>query len=119
MSRQIVAVCSACAGWYLRDEASGASEALLRRNLREEVLLVIPDLWWYESVNLLRSAAARGRITAQAAHRALYYLEEISLKTVRVERIGRGRILDMAQRMQSPHTTRTTSHWPSYWEVHW
>jgi len=98
LTPQVVADCSACGGWYIQDESSKAAENLLERILKEEIQLVVPDLWWYESLNLLRSATARRRISEQASRRAFFHMEEIPIETIRVDRIGRARILDIAQR---------------------
>jgi len=98
MTPQIVADCSICGGWYIQDETSCSSQVLLERILQEQLALIVPDLWWYDSLNLLRSAGLRGRISEEEARKALYFLEEVPLETVRVERIGHARILDLAQR---------------------
>ncbi len=98
MSSELVADCSVCGAWYLDDERSPAAQRLLERVLDEELVLVVPELWWYESINLLRSATLRGRISPENARKALYFLEEIPLETVHARRIGHTQILDLAQR---------------------
>lgn len=97
MASEIVVDCSACGGWYIQDETTSASLAVLDDLLSEQLRLVVPDLWWYETLNLLRSAGLRGRITAADARKAVYFLTELPLETVSVERIGHLRILELAQ----------------------
>ncbi len=100
MTKQIVADCSVCGAWYVRDERSNAAEKLLDRVLREEVSLIVPDLWWHENLNLLRTCVMRERMSLQEARKAFYFLEEIPLETVHAQRIGHARIFELAVQHQ-------------------
>jgi len=97
MKGAVVADCSACAGWFLRDESSRPSEKLLREVMAGKLRLMVPDLWWSESLNVLCNAVRRGRITDADARRTVYYLEEIPIETISAQRIGRQQIFALAR----------------------
>ncbi len=98
MSAHLVADCSVTSGWFLQDEVTEDARRLLECCLSGEVHLIVPDLWWYETINVLRNAGARGRIAPEDARKALFFLEEIPLETVHSSRIGHAVILNLAQR---------------------
>ena len=95
---EVVIDCSVSAAWILPDELSARSEKLLARVLAGEIRLVVPTLWHYESVNLLRNAVLRRRLTEPAAKQALHLLSEIPLETVDPIQHGRSAILETALR---------------------
>jgi len=79
---EIVVDCSVAASWILPDEYSGAAENLLGRLLQRKPRLVVPELWIYEVLNVLRSAVRRKRLTAAGARRAVTFLNRIPLERV-------------------------------------
>ena len=60
--RAFVVDASVSAAWFLPDEATEHTEAMLRATATQEVW--VPALWLLEVVNLLLSAQRRKRITA-------------------------------------------------------
>ena len=51
---RLVVDCSVSAGWYLPDEFSDMGQNLLRRIMEGRDSLILPELWWYENLNVLR-----------------------------------------------------------------
>ena len=87
---KLVTDCSVSAGWYLPDEKSPEDVTLLRRILEGHDSLFLPHLWWYENLNVLRSAVARGRITRDGARQAILALSKVPcelLPTTRERRV--------------------------------
>ena len=77
--KQIVADASFCGAWVLTDESSGAAESLLARIISGSVQLVVPALWHYEMLNLLRSAVRRKRLAAEDLDLAAETLERVPM----------------------------------------
>lgn len=98
MIPQVIMDCSVTAGWFLRDEVSEHAQSLLERVLKRDVNLIVPELWWYETLNVLRSAVARKRMSQEGASKALYFLEEVPMETIGSSRIGHAVILNLAHR---------------------
>ena len=88
--------CSVSAGWYLPDEYSERGARLLRGILSGEHRLVEPELWWYENLNVLRSAVVRDRITAAGARRSVSNLGRVPCELRQTGREARLLILDAA-----------------------
>jgi predicted nucleic acid-binding protein len=82
MTREVVADCSVTASWFIPDERTSSAEKLLKDAVDGKVLLVEPVLWHYETVNLLRTAVKRGRLSEQSARKALHLLNEIPMTFV-------------------------------------
>ena len=77
--KQVVADASFCAAWILPDESSGAAERLLARAISGAIELVVPALWHYEMLNLLRSAARRKRLAPGDMDLAVEALERVPM----------------------------------------
>jgi predicted nucleic acid-binding protein len=95
---ELVIDCSVSATWVLPGELSARSERLLTQALDGEVRLLVPTLWHYESLNLLRSAVLRKRLTEPEAKKALHLLSEIPMEVVDPDLQGRPVILEAALR---------------------
>ncbi len=96
MSR-VVADASLCGAWILPDEASPRAEKLLAGIAQGSLELVVPALWHYEMINLLRSALRRKRIGPDDAQAALEALALVPLGHEDVpEATSRGRIMYLA-----------------------
>lgn len=95
---EIVIDCSVSATWVLPGELSARAERLLAQVLDGEIRLFVPTLWHYESLNLLRSAVLRKRITEPEAKKALHLLSEIPMEVVDPALQGRPAILEAALR---------------------
>ncbi len=74
---RLVVDCSVSAGWYLPDEFSDMSQNLLRRIMEDRDSLILPELWWYENLNVLRTAVLRQRITLSGARKAIMTLGKV------------------------------------------
>lgn len=77
--KQIVADASFCGAWILADESSGEAERLLGRTISGSVQLVVPALWHYEMLNLLRSAVRRKRLAPDDLDLAIETLERVPM----------------------------------------
>ena len=77
--KQIVADASFCGAWVLADESSGAAESLLARIISGSVQLVVPALWHYEMLNLLRSAVRRKRLAKEDLDLTVESLERVPM----------------------------------------
>lgn len=77
--KQIVADASFCGAWVLTDESSGAAESLLARIISGSVQLVVPALWHYEMLNLLRSAVRRKRLSTEDLDLTVESLERVPM----------------------------------------
>lgn len=81
--RRLVIDASVAAKWSLKDEhLIREAVALLDRYGRRELLLLVPDLFWAESGNILGNAVRRGRCTRDNAEAHMSSLKELSLITV-------------------------------------
>lgn len=90
---------SCAAAWFLPDEASAASEAILERYASGELVVRVPQLWNYEMLNLLRSAKKRGRISAEDLGLGLALLGRLRFTVEPQEAdLHRKRILALAER---------------------
>ena len=81
---RVVADASFCGAWVLQDESSDAAEALLERVESGDVSLLVPSLWKYEMLNLLRSACRRGRLDQADAAAAQKILSQVPLEQIDV-----------------------------------
>jgi predicted nucleic acid-binding protein len=77
--KQIVADASFCGAWVLTDESSGAAESLLARFISGSVQLVVPSIWHYEMLNLLRSAVRRKRLAKEDLDLTVEALERVPM----------------------------------------
>jgi predicted nucleic acid-binding protein len=73
---------SVAGAWMLPDEASSASEALLRDVAGDRVTTKVPALWWYECANLARSAVLRQRLDDSDARLAMATLRRLPVVTL-------------------------------------
>jgi predicted nucleic acid-binding protein len=77
----VVVDCSVSASWYLKDEASLRAESVLARIADGTFRALVPSLWWYENVNVMKAAQRRGRLRPRDAATALFLLRELPLET--------------------------------------
>lgn len=77
--KKVVADASFCGAWILPDESSGAAERLLIRAISGAIELVVPALWHYEMLNLLRSAVRRKRLATAEMDLAVEALERVPM----------------------------------------
>lgn len=100
MSRQVVVDASAAAAWVLEDEWTPESARLLAWIASRTLTLIIPAIWSYEVLNLLRTAVLRGRLEEADAKAALNALAAIPRDIVSAESQGEAAVLDTAVRLQ-------------------
>ncbi len=118
-----VVVDAAFAGaWLLPDENSRAADRILRSILGQETEMAIPDLWFYELMNLLLPAHRRKRIGKEQvfeAHRLIdtipcrAYEQQTPLARDRISRLALrfdfsaydAAYLELADRLQCPLLT--------------
>ncbi|MGB0744390.1 MAG: type II toxin-antitoxin system VapC family toxin [Opitutales bacterium] len=81
---RLVADASFCGAWILEDEASAFAESILQ-SLEDSVAeLVVPSLWQYEMLNLLKMAVRRRRLTQTVANDALKTLQRVPISELDV-----------------------------------
>lgn len=93
---QAVIDTSVSAAWVLKDEATEQSWQLLDRVLAGRVVPVVPALWHYEMLNVLRTAVGIERVTAIEAARLTDLLDRLPVEIVPVEAQGAAAILTAA-----------------------
>ncbi|MBM4041908.1 MAG: type II toxin-antitoxin system VapC family toxin [Planctomycetes bacterium] len=96
MSRQIVVDASAAGAWLLADERTPESDTLLRWVSDGTVSLVVPEIWSYEVLNILRTAVNRGRVEEPKARKVLEPVRAIPKEVVSAESQGEAAILGAA-----------------------
>jgi predicted nucleic acid-binding protein len=99
MSRELVIDGSVSGAWALQDEATPESRELLQLVVTRKLMMVVPELWWYEVLNALRSAVARRRIDEQDSRLALAVLGDVPMELVPVGALGQATILSKAIRL--------------------
>jgi predicted nucleic acid-binding protein len=100
MSRLVVVDASAAAAWVLEDERTPESDRLLEWVTNRTLTLVIPAMWSYEVLNILRAAVLRGRLEERDARATLEPLTAIPKEIVSVEAQGEAAILGTAMTLQ-------------------
>jgi len=93
MSRLLVLDCTVCAAWFLPDEASDDAQRILSDVLAHKSVMLVPSLWWFEIINVMKTAVRRKRIDEDAARRALFLLKEIPMETVQPDKQGQAGML--------------------------
>lgn len=73
-----------CGAWVLENESSDEAELLLEQVEAGVASLLVPALWKYEMLNLLRSACRRGRLSEAEAGAARSALSGVPLEQVDV-----------------------------------
>ena len=96
MNRSFVIDCSVSAAWFLPQEQTSAYEALLSDILDQHSEMIIPDLWWYEVMNVIRSATRRQRIFINDAQKVFLFLRSIPKKVIEIGESGQFGILKLA-----------------------
>lgn len=69
------------AKWCLPDEPHEGAAALLDKHQRNQVNLLVPDLFWPELTAVLARAVRRGRIKPPAAERSLEVVRALDMPT--------------------------------------
>jgi predicted nucleic acid-binding protein len=94
---RVVADASFCGAWFLEDESSVVAEELLASVETGLFELIIPALWHYEILNLLRSALRRKRLTRKSVLCAAELLGRIPIRNVDLpDAVAQRRTLELA-----------------------
>lgn len=96
VSQSLVIDCSSTVPWFIHTEQDRRSEALLQEILSGHIELIVPDLWWYETMNVIRNAILRKRINEKDARQIFRFLRQIPKKIIEVSESGQYGILKMA-----------------------
>jgi len=96
MNRSVAVDASAAAAWMLDDERTPESDRLLAGITDRTLRLVVPAVWSYEILNILRTAVLRGRLDEHNARRALGAIAVVPREVVSVEAQGEAAILGTA-----------------------
>lgn len=96
MSQSLVLDCSVSVPWFLRLEKTSDSEYLLRVILSKEFEMIVPDLWWYEAMNVVKSAIIRSKIIQDDAQLIFQFLRKIPKKVIEIGVSGQFGILKLA-----------------------
>ncbi len=81
MIEELVVDASVAVSWAIEDERNPGSERVLTAIKTKHAQLTVPDLWFYEGLNAIRSATLRGRLEERNAAAAAGFLWELP-KTV-------------------------------------
>jgi predicted nucleic acid-binding protein len=87
---------SLTAAWVLKDENQTKSLGILEKILNGTLMLVQPELWWVETLNLLKTATLRKRITPKTAIEAVRSLKEIPMRVIPVSLVGQETVLQLS-----------------------
>ncbi len=87
---------SLTAAWVLKDEDQTKSLKILEKILNGTLTLVQPELWWVETLNLLKTATLRKRITPKTAIEAVRFLKEIPMRVISVSLVGQETVLQLS-----------------------
>ena len=94
---EIILDCSVSTAWLMPDETSASSEALLIAiTTGNDITIIQPSIWLYETINCLRTAVLRKRMTPSDARNALFHLHELPIKYISPETQGEFNILEKA-----------------------
>jgi predicted nucleic acid-binding protein len=96
MSRLVVPDCSVSAAWCLPDENSMHARRILADIHAGTTALLVPALWWYEVLNVLKVAVKRNRLSRQQASEAARFLANIPLDVVTLGGSGESSVLNQA-----------------------
>jgi predicted nucleic acid-binding protein len=96
VNRSFVIDCSVSAAWFLPQEQTSAYESLLSEILDRHSEMIIPDLWWYEVMNVIRSAVLRQRISENDAQKIFLFLRDIPKRVIEMSESGQFGILKLA-----------------------
>lgn len=96
MNRRLVVDCSVSSCWFIPDEHTLAAERILNAVLAEEARLLVPEIWWYETANVLRSCVRRKRLDETRCHQVLRLAKSVPKETVSVSDEGAFGIFQMA-----------------------
>ncbi len=96
--RDTVIDASVSASWFIPDEATPASEKLLKEVLEGRTRLVEPALWEYEILNVLRGAVARRRMGEHEAKKAVHLLSQVPVEIVPMDGESRTAVLEACLR---------------------
>jgi len=96
MSRSVVVDASTAGGWLLKDERTPESDTLLRWIADHTLRLVVPEIWAYEVLNLLRTAVAGGRAEEREAKDVLEATRVLPKEVVSAGAQGEAAILSAA-----------------------
>jgi predicted nucleic acid-binding protein len=93
MSRIIVLDSTIAASWFMPDEWSSDSQRILSDILDRKISMLVPSLWWFEILNILKSALRRKRVDEPTARKALFLLKKIPKDVIDPETQGQSGIL--------------------------
>ena len=96
MRRPVVVDCSVAASWFLPLEKTPEYELLLNDILSDTIEMIVPDLWWYEIMNVMKSAISRERIQEEDSRSIYLFLKQIPKKVVEIGDSGQYGILKLA-----------------------
>jgi predicted nucleic acid-binding protein len=96
VSRSLVVDCSATLPWFIPVEREQHSEALLKNILDGYTEMIVPDLWWYETMNVIWNSVLRKRIIAEDAQQLFLFLRQIPKKVIEVGEAGQFGILKLS-----------------------
>ena len=81
----VVLDASVAVKWFLPEKVETLANealALLDGNLKKEIHIIVPDLFWVEFASVLRKAIRRGNYSKNSADAALAYMKDLNFPTV-------------------------------------
>lgn len=83
--RKLVLDCSVSGAWFLPDERNEQSQRILEETASGIIEILVPELWLYESLNLIRSATLSNRISEPQAFQIIQLLRSVPMKLVTIK----------------------------------
>ncbi len=88
---------SVSASWILPDEHSEEAEALLQSIHQGSIVLALPVLWYYEMINVIKTAQRRGRLKQASLKDARAFVDRLPVHDLdSPDAFARQRTLELA-----------------------
>jgi predicted nucleic acid-binding protein len=75
MKHVVVLDFSATSPWFIPDEHSGYADRILADSTSGKTMMLLTDLWWYETANVLAVCVRRRRLDQEQAQKLLFLLK--------------------------------------------
>ena len=59
MNNSAVLDCTITVSWFMPDETSEPSQEILSDIINRKISMLVPSLWWYEILNVMKNAVRR------------------------------------------------------------
>ncbi len=77
---ELVIDASVSGSWVIESEATPEAGLLLEKVVNHQLDVIVPSLWIYEMINILKSSVGRKRLTSEDASQGLRIIQEIPVR---------------------------------------